>query len=190
MHQVHTLNPGCTHSPSALHPRSVHTASCRGLWPAVLWLCGRPGRSCRSARQVVSQRTLNRVERCVAHVVSPRPLRVLLRISQLPMPYRGVSPSSVDLVLRHNPAAKPRVYHDTPICITTQSPNSQALVRAPLALAGGPAVSQAMLAVSWRRLGRILVESRPCRGPQAAPRPHLPSLVSRYNPLYRDSNGQ
>ena len=60
-----------------------------------------------------------------------RPLR---RIVALPTPYRGASPSRVTPISRYNPAAKPRTCHDTPIRIATQSPSSQALARAPLAL--------------------------------------------------------
>ena len=180
MHQVHTLNPGRAHCAQAARTRRRVVA------------CGRPchgrvtahSRPCLSARPAVSTPCNS--------PPPPPPMRTgtLLRISQLPEPYRGASPSRVTPVYLHNPAAKPRVCHDTPTCITTQSLNTQAVARASLALARRPAVSQAMLAVSWHRLGRIVAESWPCRGPQAAPRPHLPSLVSRYNPLYCDSNGQ
>ena len=53
-------------------------------------------------------------------------------------------------VSRYNPAAKPPSCHDTIYCIATHSPYSQALARAPLALARGSTVSQVeSSAVSW-----------------------------------------
>ena len=180
MHQVHTPEP-------RLHAQAARTAPKQRAHSPMLWLvAGRVAahaRPCRSARQAVSQRTLGRVvahaRPCrssrqvvsqytpgrVAHTVSPRPLCALLRVSQLPAPYSGASPNRVVPVLRHNLAAKPRACHDTPIRIATQFPSSQALACAPLALARGSAVSQAMLAVSWPCCGRIagLVARQPSR---------------------------
>ena len=166
VHQVHSLNPDCMHRPRALFPGSV-IAPCRR--PSTGRVAGLDGR--------------------VVHCIVAPPARAAARIAaSCTVTWRF--PGRVALVLRHKPAAKLPAYHDTPICIATQSPNNQALACAPLALERGPLMSQAMLAVSWRRLGRIVAESWSCRGPQVAPRPHLPSLVSRYNTLYRDSNGQ
>ena len=146
-----------------------------------------------SAHCAVSWPRTGRVAGIGGHVAGP-PLAVSplcrARPCALPAPYRSASSGRVALVLPHNLVAKPRVCHDTPICIVTQSPNSQALVHALLAIAGRPTVSQTMFAVLWRRLSRIVAEAWPCRGPQAVPRPHLPSPVSRYNPLYRGSTGQ
>ena len=73
--------------------------------------------------------------------------------------YRSSSPNRVAPVSQHNPAAKPRAYHDTPIRIATQSLNSQALAstglpcRKPCWPCRGPVV-----AVSWP----LLIMSQGC----------------------------
>ena len=101
--------------------------------------------------------------------VSPRSRA---RPCTLPASYRRVSPGRVASISRHNPAAKPRACHDTPIRIAIQSLSNQALAQAPLALARGPAVSQPSLAVSWPLLtvsqGRIVVV--PCLSKRALAR--------------------
>ena len=81
--------------------------------------------------------------------------------------------------------AKPRAYHDTPICIATQAPSSQALTRAPLSLR----VSRPYRGLSRPYRGRVpsrimALAACPC-APTARP-------VSRYNALYHDQvqNGQ
>ena len=90
------------------------------------------------------------ISRCAARVVSSRPL---LRVSQLPTPYRGASTGRVAPVSQYNPAAKPPSCHDTIYCIATHSPNSQALAYAPLR-AGRPCRSLAGRIVA--HAGRIV----------------------------------
>ena len=86
-----------------------------------------------SAHCAVSWPRTGRVAAIGGHVAGP-PLAVSplcrVRPCALPAPYRSASPGRVTLVLRHNLVAKPPVCDDTPICIVTQSPNSQALARA------------------------------------------------------------
>ena len=72
------------------------------------------------------------------------------------------------------------------VCIMTcplARPCSRAL---PHAQRAGPPYRGLLIAISWRRLGCVVAESWPCRGPWLCT-PALPSLaVSRYNQLYRD----
>ena len=91
------------------------------------------------------------------------------------------------LVSQYNPTTTPRAVsrptsppprHNT-ICITTQP--GQAM----RARAGRPYHGPLMV-VSWHRLGRVVAEAWPCRGPWLLT-PTLPSLTMlRYNQLYRD----
>ena len=117
----------CT--PMAQATRTLHVG------PAVSWCTRRRvaglARPCCSARPTVSRAVLRVPCR---HA----PLRVAAHIAA---PYR-VAP------LSRYPVTKPPSCHDTIYCIATHSLNSQAPVRALLALARWPAVSQGLYAVS------------------------------------------
>ena len=161
MHQVQTLNPDCTHRPRALHLGSTHSAVSQAQHQP----CRRPGWPCRALYRRAPR------TRCCSY------RSFLRRIVALP-------------------PAMSRLYHDT-----TQQPSRVPITIRPFVSRHNPSAARTSRARrlplragrpcrTWRRLGRIVGESWPCRGPQAMPRPHLPSPVSRYNPLYRDSNGQ
>ena len=125
------------HSAPILGPAYAHTAPCR--WPGrvagLAW-------QCRSTRPAVSQRT-------PAHrVAAPPPRSAARRVALTAGRIMAVSLAMSQPVLRYNPAAKPPSCHDTPIRIATQSPSSQALARAPLALARRSALSQGLSTVS------------------------------------------
>ena len=125
------------HSAPILGPAYAHTAPCR--WPGCVaglaWQCRKktPGRVAAHARAPCRRAPPRSAARRVALTAG----RIM-----------AVSPAMSQPVLRYNPAAKPPSCHDTPIRIATQSPSSQALARAPLALARRSALSQGLSTVS------------------------------------------
>ena len=116
-------------------------------------------------------------------------------------------------VSRYNPAAKPPSCHDTTDCIVTSLSGQAALlsrynllyrdIPIPVrprarALPHSPACGRPCRGPSWPCRGLYCGPTMPCRGHGLAiswPCPgcaqaSLPNPVSRYNPLYRDSNWQ
>ena len=168
--------PTCAHRPRALRHIVAHSGSVS--WPST----GRVADLPRSYRRVH------------AFAVPRTPLRAVLHVSQHPKPYRGA------LWSYRSPWLPCITTHGHPLSATIQflyrdpTPNGQALARAQLALHGGRPYHGPLMVVSWRRLGRVVIESWPCHGPLAASRPAFPASMSRYKLLYRDlvhaENGQ
>ena len=88
------LDPACAHAACWASCVVAHQASCRtspwpyrGLPPFVSW-------ACRSARSAVLQRTPDRIVRCAACALSPRPCascrKLLSRIASQARPCRGL----------------------------------------------------------------------------------------------------
>ena len=183
MHQVHTLNPGCMHRPHALCPSSAHTAPCCGLWSVVLQ--GTPG-------SVAAHANLCRALCRACHVTAPPELAVAPIAASYVMSWRF--PWSCRARIATQPsgqAARLSRYGHLYCDSISQQSGPRAHATRPCALADrftGYIVAQPIVS---RFLSCALARTtRSCRGPQAAPTPHLPSPMSRYNPLYRHSNGQ
>ena len=97
MHQVHTLNPGCTHRPRTLRPSRPCRGPCRSLWPvvsqawlAVSWPCRRPSTDCivtlpAPCRACLAIQPSGQATRCIAtHNAAPYAQYEILYCDNLP----------------------------------------------------------------------------------------------------------
>ena len=124
--------------------------------PARTAPCHRPG-------PAVSQRKPGRVACCVV-----APLHALLGVSQLLAPYRGASctisqPVSLPLLLHK---CHPKTRYNS--CITTLTPNGQALACTRCSLCVPADRIAGLLAMSWPCCGRLVARYWLYRGPSYA----------------------
>ena len=154
VHQVHTLNPACTHRPCALRPGWPCRGSVMSLCPAVSWLvasrvaglagrpCRKPSRSCRSLyRDTPSTKAMHAPCRALP--------RVLLRLCAVSQGVERHIAAPGYTISRHKVAPQPRYK----VCIVTRPlarPYARVRCRKPRA------------AWPYRRPYRALI--LPCRG--------------------------
>ena len=160
------------------------------MWPAVSWLCRRPGLSCRSTRLPVSQRTPGHVAMhvqpyrmlCRAHRVTEPPTRAVASIAasyvvswRFPHPCRAriaTQPSGQAVCLSRYAHS----YHDT----IPEQPGPRA-TGSPCSRADHIAAFLSHVVTSPHRVARSY------RGRALLVQASLCSPVSRYSLLYRDS---
>ena len=146
---MHTLNPGCAH-----YAQAARTAPHYGSqWHRIVAKhrpCRRPPRPYRRAHAYSSP------QRCImghcGRIAAPN----------CPVSRHMVAPSQP----RYNFVSQPSSQWQGPCA------------RAPLALRTSRLYRGPLMIVSWHRLGRVVAEFWPCRGPLAAPRPAFPASVS------------
>ena len=176
VHQVHTLNPAC--APTAPRSRAQRALG------AVSWHQGAVSqaqhRPCCKPPRPYRGRVAAHTLALLRAVSQPCRSRIAGRVATHPRSQASVCHYTTDCIVTHSPAARPLSPVTIQNFVSQHSPPARSRVRELSAVSWPP------LAVSQPGHGRIVSVAGRVVALAAAPR----TAVSRYNSLYRDSNGQ